>query len=454
MMRHVMSLAIMFACLACGAAHARPYLDIRSLRTEKGITAWYVPDDSIPVLAVSFSFAGGSQFDPVGREGAVMLLSTMLDEGAGPRDSETFQRDMDVHGIQMAFSAGLDRFTGNVKMPTVHADTGFALLSDALNRPHMSVDAIARMKDALASQLRLSSQRPAWLASRAFFEAAFAGTPYARPREGTLQTLASLAREDVLRVKERLLCRDNVLVAVAGKIDEKMLMDSLDRTFGGLPPCTEHAEKSSFDMQQSGGAKAIPRAGAQYSVLMAQPGVARQNNDWWAARILNHALGGGQFSSRLMDEIRVRRSLTYGISSGISPYDRAPLWVVQLSVDPARAGEALGAIHRIWDDVAQNGLSEDEIASAKDYLIGSLPLALTSTGNIASVVLQMQEDRLPIDTLDRRNDEITAVTQDDIKRVAQQYLSSKRFLTILVGPDTVPAISGETYESPAKEKTP
>lgn len=429
------SLIFGIALLCAAHAQAAPYLDIHEIETPKGLHVWFVQDKHVPVVAWKFSVGGGSQFDAPGREGSAELLSSLFDEGAGKRDAETFQTALENDAIRMGFSATRDRFYGNLKTTVAHRAMAEELFDDALNRPHFDPSAITRMKQALQSNLRFQLMDPDQIASRKLFAELYGTQPYARPVEGTMASLDAITRQDLLTEKSALFCRDRLNIAVVGAMDEQQIAETADRFFGSWGKCPTALPDTAQMAKLDGRTIFVPWAGAQSSVLMVQGGLARRDKDWWAARILDFALGAGELSSRLMEEVRVKRGLTYGVSSTLMPLDHSPLWIVQAGIDPAGTEEAIAVMKKTWTDVAEHGLTDEEIAAAKDYLIGSMPLALTSTDMIADILLQLQQDGLPKTTLDTRAAEISAVTPEDIRRVAKQYLKPGTLTTVIVGPD-------------------
>jgi zinc protease len=429
--------ALFLAMMAfANTAQAKPYLDIQELHPAKNISVWFVQDKNIPVMTLKFSLKGGSQFDPAGKEGSAQLLSSLFDEGAGKRNGEAFQDLEQSNGIKMGFTATHDAFYGSLKTTSAKQDLAIGMFDDALNKPHFAPEAIARMKADLQSNLRFSLMDPNYQASQKLFATLFAGQPYARPVEGDAKSVAAITRDDLVKEKTTLFCQQRLKVAIVGNLDADQVTKMVDRLFGNWPQCVDKVDNVIYPVKNLGQEIHIPWQGAQSIVMMAQPGMARQNKDWWAGRILDFALGAGEFSSRLMNEVRVKRGLTYGVSSSLAPYDHAPLWVIEAGVEPAKATEAIALIKKVWGDVAANGLTVAEITEAKDHLIGSLPLALTSTDAIAGIVLQLQEDDLPKTTLDTRAAEINAVTADDIKRVAKQYVQAAQLTTVIAGPTT------------------
>lgn len=427
---------ILLACFALLPAmvQAKPYLNIQELKTPKGITVWYVQDKTVPVIAMKFSMRGGTQLDPAGKDGVGNLLTTLFDEGAGQRNAEEFQDALDQHGIAVGFDIGRDEFSGALKTTVQHRDLAFALLDDALNFTKFDADAVERMRQAILSEQRQQMTDPGFLGSKALFSALFGDDVYARLTIGTPESVASITVDDLKNQKGKLFCRDHLKIGVAGDLDVAALTTAIDRIFSEWPSCNYNVDDAVMNLKEAGKTIPVEWDGAQSIVLMAQPGLKRQDKDWWAARILDFALGGGEFSSRLMDEVRVKRGLTYGISSSIAPLDRAPLWMIQAGVDPTRVDDTIRITKEVWDAVARNGLKPSEIKAAQDYLIGSLPLALTSTDMIAAILLQLQEDKLPKDTLDRRAKEIQAVTAKDIKRVAKTRLHADALTIVTVGP--------------------
>jgi zinc protease len=385
-------LSAFFLTMVTLSAQAAPVLDIQKIVTPKGLEVWFVQDKHLPMMALQFSVRGGAQFDPKGKDGTAEMLSTLLDEGAGKRDAESFQSDLDTYGIKIGFSNGRDSFSGALKTTTEFKDVALDMIADALNAPHIDKDAIARMRQALLSSRRLSEMNPNWLAGDVLFRAMYPNHSYGRTPDGTVATLQAITRNDILDVKDRLFCRDRLKIALVGDLNKDEAATSIDRLFGAWPVCKDKNETTVTPPVQ-GIAQHIERDGAQSVLLMVQSGPARQDKDWWASRILDFTLGGGGFSSRLMEEVRVKRGFTYGIGSSLATYDLSPLWMISAGVDPAHIDETIMLVKKTWDDVAANGLTEDEISAAKSYMIGALPLAMTTSDQIVGILLQLQEDR-------------------------------------------------------------
>ncbi len=174
----------------------------------------------------------------------------------------------------------------------------------------------------------------------------------------------------------------------------------------------------------------------QSTVLFGHAGIPREDDDFFAAFILNEAMGGGGFTARLMSEVREKRGLTYGIGSFLVGLDQAEMYLGQFSASNANVVEAMDVVRAEWARIAAEGLSDQELADTKTYLTGSYPLRFDGNGPIASILVGMQMEGLPIDYAVTRNARIEAVTMDDIRRVAQRLYQPDALHFVVVGQPT------------------
>ena len=174
--------------------------------------------------------------------------------------------------------------------------------------------------------------------------------------------------------------------------------------------------------------------------MFGMPGLLRKDPDFIPAYVMNYMLGGGGFTSRLTEEIREKRGLAYSVYSYLVPLDEAGLYLGGVATQNARAGETLDLIRAELERMRDHGVGEEELDNAKTYLIGSYPLRFDSNAKIAGQLLGIQMQDLGIDYFDKRNDLIAAVTQADIRRVAERLLDPRRLSLVAVGePDGIAA---------------
>lgn len=430
--------ALLRTCLVGGALLLASVLPARAFDIERvispgGIEAWLIRDPKVPVVAIEFSFEGGAVADPKGKEGLANLLTTLLDEGAGPYDNREFQRRLADSGISLTFSAGPDAFFGGLKTLVETEGEAAELLRLALTEPRFDPEAIDRMKQAVGSQIRRDQSDPDYIARRAFYATAFPDHPYGRPLRGTLETLAAIGADDLRAMARGRFAKENLTVGVTGDIAPERLGPLLDRVFGGLPAQAAPLEVADVRPKGAGETLVAERPIGQSLVLMGQAGVKRADPDWFPAQIVNYVLGGGSFSSRLMEEIREKRGLTYGVYSYLAPFENSALVLAGGSTANPNAGKMVELMKAEWRRMAEKGPTQEELDDAKTYLTGSFPLQFTSTDRIAGTLLAVQRDDLGIDYLDRRDALIGAVTIEDVRRVADRLLKADALLTVVVG---------------------
>lgn len=418
-------------CLSQTATAA--VLDIEEVTSPGGITAWLVQDDSVPVIAMEFGFkAAGTTQDPKGKQGLARMLSNTLDEGAGRLSGQEFQEALRKDAISLGFSASRDSLSGSLKTLTKNKDRAFELTELALTKPRFDQEAVDRMREANITRIKSSLADPGWKAARLINDRAFEGHPYALNSGGTLSSLKSITSKDLKSFHNSVIGKNNLRVAVAGDISAEELAGILDQIFGDLPD-VEIKEPETYSIQNQGNVYVYKDDIPQSVIEIMQPGISRTDPEFQTAQVMNFILGSSGFGSRLTKEIREKRGLTYGIYSYFYSLDHLDALAVSTSTANANVGEMLKLIPAEFEKIAAEPVSDKELQDAKSYLIGSLPLSLTSTDKIAGLMNSMQLDGLAKDYLDTRNAQIEATTAEDVQAFAKKLLNPEHFVTVVVG---------------------
>ncbi len=422
--------AMVLAVLPAAGAQA---IDIKEVTTPLGIKAWLVEDKSAPVVALSFSFAGGTASDPEGQLGVTSLMAALLTDGAGTLDAQAFRRKQEDAAASLGFGASLDRLSGTLRVLSANRDEGFELLRLALSQPRFDPDMVDQRRAQTIASLNQAEQRPQSVAGLTLMTTLFAGHPYANNPQGTREDLKALSPALLKRRATALLVRSGLIVSAVGDIGEGELARALDRAFGGLVDGTVPPLPPEWKPPTKPRTVVVERPVPQSTALMALPGIARDDPDWYSAVVMNHVLGGGGQQSRLFNEVREKRGLTYGVSSGLRTYKRAALLVVSTASANERVAEAIRVVRAELTRMRTEGVTEQELADAKTYLSGALALSLDSSGSVASLMHSLQVDGLSPDHLVRREALIGAVKLDSVRRVARRLLREEMMTTIVVG---------------------
>lgn len=428
-------LAIVLLLIFITPAHARDrFLDIREITSPGGIHAWFVEDHSVPVISLQFAFRGaGSALDPAGKQGLARLVSNTMDEGAGDLDSQAFQKRLADLSIDLSFDVSRDDFSGSIKTLTENRDEAFSLMALALASPRFDAEPLERMKAANLTRLQSSLSDPEWMAARLINDVAFEGHPYAMNSGGTVAGLKAVAADDLRAFVKNHLTRKNLVVAATGDISAEDLGKALDRIFASLPEDGLASDVPDGAVKNGGTVTLYSQNIPQTILEIMLPGIRRTDPDYDKAQVMNFILGGGGFGSRLMEEIREKRGLTYGIYSQMYLADHIQALTVSASTENKNAGQVVELTKVEMARMRETPVTEKELAEARSYLIGSMPLALSSTDAIAGLLLGLQLDRLPVDYLDTRAERLNTITVDDILKISQNLLVPDNLTVVLVG---------------------
>lgn len=407
-------------------------IEIQEVTSPKGVEAWLVEDDSIPFVAIEFQFRGGASMDAPGKRGAVNMMTALLEEGAGTRDATAFARAVEDLGARLSFGATDDTVSVSLRSLTETRNDAAALLADALSQPRFDDDAIERVRAQVQAVIRADASNPNAIAAQELARQIWGDHPYGSALSGTAESVAALTRQDLVSHRNRVLARDRVVVGAAGDIDAEALGLLIDKVLAGLPPEATAPLPESVAPSTEAGLSVIDWDSPQTVISFAGPGLAIDDPDYFAAFLANHILGGGGFSSRLMEEIRERRGLTYGVGTSLSSGLFGQSWQGGMATSNATAAEAVTLLRAEWARMGE-GVLDSELELAKTFLTGEYALRFDGNGRIAAILAGMQLIGLPVDYIDSRNEKVEAVTSEDLRRVVSRLLDPAQLRIVMVG---------------------
>jgi zinc protease len=444
-MKRLLALLIVVAAAFC--ANAAEAANVRSIDLGKNAEVWFAEDHTVPIISFNISLPAGSAYDPAGKAGLASFTASMMDEGAGDMDSKAFHEALANRAI--AFRARVDRDYLVISVSTLkeNAPEAMRLLQLALTRPRFDAEPLTRVRTQIIQSLQQDQVQPPSVASRAFVRAFFNGHAYAHPISGEIGSVSAITAADL-----RAFARSNWT-----KYGIKILGQTFQPVSGAVPPAVPNIGRLGTP-----GVHVVPLDVPQPTAVFGLPGIMRHDPDFIPGYVANYILGGGGFSSRLMEEVRVKRGLTYGVSTSLASYNKAS--VMQGSV-ATRANAIRQTVQVVKDTMARfaaEGPTQQELDDAKTYLTGSFPLAFASNSGTAAQLGTFLRQNLDIGYVTRRNALIQAVKLDDVKRVAKRLFDPAR-LTVVIGgtpaegralqvprppPRPVPSQTPQTAEAP------
>jgi zinc protease len=422
-----------------GAAQAA--IPIQHWTHASGARVFLVPSPSIPMLDVQLNFDGGSRRDPAEKAGlasatAGMLLAGVEAQGELPAlDENRLGEAWADLGAQFGAQASGDRFSFSLRTLT-EPDLlrgAVALAARQMAAPAWPERIWQRDRERTLAALQEAENRPGTHAARAFQSAVFGTHPYGY--DTTPTTLNAITVADMRAFYRRHVAACRAQVSLVGAIDRAQADRIVDQFMAAvrpngceaLPPVAEVAALTQAVEQR------LPFDAAQAQVLIGQPGVARDDPDFFPLIVGNHILGGGGFVSRLTTEVREKRGLSYSVYSYFAPGLHAGAFQVGLTTRPDQADQAIGIVRDVVQRFVNEGPTEAELQAAKDNLVNGFALRIDSNRKLLDNVSNIAWNNLPLDYLDRWTDRVQQVSLADIRRAFSRVLQPGRMVTVVVG---------------------
>ncbi len=401
----------------------RPRRPVHRADLDNGVHGILVEDHSFAMVRLSVTLKVGAVADPPGKEGLGMLTSQMLLRGAGGRSRAEVEETVDSLGASLDAGAAHTSMALDGETLTRNLDAFAELLHDALVDPTFDVSELERLKRETVSEIESLRDDDQGLASRFFRTEVYAGHPYGRPPIGTIRSVRGIGVEDVRAFFKQHFVGRNMVVSAAGDLDGAAFVTLLRDRFAEVPA----GEAEVFEVgpaPRPPGRRVVlvdkPER-TQAQILIGHDGIAAEHPDRPALTVLNTAFGG-TFTARLMQEIRVDQGWSYGAYSRIGADRDAGslhMWIFP-EIEHARA--ATERTIELFEAVARTGLTDAELAFAKDYVVGGFAFVHETPGRLVDELVRMEILGLPRDHLDTWVDRISSVTLADVKRVATERL--------------------------------
>jgi len=400
---------------------------------DNGMILLLAEKHAIPMVTVNMAFLAGRTAEPADKPGLASLTAALLTQGTEKRTAKQISGEIDFIGGSLSASGGDDFATAGMRVLKKDLRTGFDLLSDVLLHPVFDQKEIDRKVKATLAEIQRQKEEPSVVAMNAFDKALFGNNAYGRTNDDVAAYLPKLVREDLVVFYSARFRPNSAIIAVVGDVTEKEIVALLQEYFASwkkgdqpLPPAAP------LPVIEKTEVKKIDKDISQANIVMGHVGISRENPDFYACMIMNYILGGGGFSSRLMDSIRDNKGLAYDVHSGFAAQKYPGAFAVSIQTKNESANEVISETVKEIQRIRMELVAEKELADAKAYLTGSFPLRMDTSAKIASILTSIEIYNLGLDYPGRYAGLINAVTRDDIRRVAQKYLHPDRMVISVV----------------------
>ena len=426
-------LIMVMVAIVPGAAVAAEPLGKRIV-LENGMVLLFSGRHELPVVTVSMAIKAGGLVEPADKPGLASITASLLTQGTKKRTANQISSEIDFIGGSLSVAGGDDFASANLRVLAKDLRTGFDLLADVLMDPVFDQKEIDRkVKETLAA-IQRQKEEPEVIAGDAFSKAVFGAHPYGRTSDDVAAYLPRITKQDIQDFYARRYGPNDCVVAVVGDVTEKEIVALLRERFAGW----KSAEKqdpphAALPAIPSLTVRKMDKNITQANIALGQVGISRENPDFYAVVVMNYILGGGGFSSRLMDNIRDNRGLAYDVHSGFAAQKEPGAFRVWTQTKSESANEAITEIFKELKRIRTEPVSDKELADAKAYLTGSFPLRMDTSAKIAGMLTNIEIYGLGLDYPQRYAGLINAVTKDDVLRVAKKYIDPDHMAMVVLG---------------------
>lgn len=387
---------------------------------------------SLPFVTMGLFVDSGSWRDARGQEGLSYLTAKGLLLGTSQRDAAAINEELDFMGISLTASSTRDYTAVTLRVLKKDLDKGLDLLMEVLTQPIFPEKELQREVEKTLAAIQSEEDQPEEVAEKAFQKDLFGTGPYGHPVEGTKESLPRLTRDAVIRFHSSFYHPNNSILSVVGDITAQEVHTKILPRFEKWPKGTIQGEAVIATFAETQKTLRINRPITQANIILGQAGVRRDNPDYYALTVMNYILGGGGFSSRLMEEIRNKRGLAYSVASFFD-YGKYPgSFQIVLQTKNASAREGISLALQQMERIRKELVSEKEMEGAKKYLVGSFPMRFDTQAKLVNFLSQMEYYGLGLDYPEKYPTLIRSVTREEVLRVAQKYLHPENHILVVV----------------------
>ena len=401
---------------------------------DNGIVLLVSERPGVPIVVVDTLIEAGSIYDTPKKAGMANLTAELLASGTPNRTVEEIAEESDFIGSSLTMTADYDFVEIELIVLKKYLDEGLDTLGDMIINPTFPQEEIENTVREIQGELKKNEEDPGWLAEREFLRALFDSHPYGRMVEGDEESIQRIDRPDLIDFHSKYYLPNRTIISIAGDTTVEEAKNLIEKYFGGWKK-RERNENSISPPPVLAKTKLlkVERELTQANIILGHLGISRDNPDYYPLQVMNYILGGGGFSSRLVNDIRDKRGLAYSVSSGFTSRRYPGSFQVAVQTKNPSAMTAVKLVLENMRKMKDNRVSDQELDDAKAYLIGSLPLSIETNKEVAENLALLEFYGLGLDYLNKYRENIRAVSKQDVQRVAQKYLHPDKYVLVIVG---------------------
>ena len=410
-------------------------VEVLSYKTKNGINVLYSKSENIPMIDIKITFDAGSNKDG-DLKGLSMLTHNLLDEGTSKMNSEEIASVFESTGAVFNTSVSKDRSSVSLRSLSdkKYLDPSIKMFLKILSNSIFPKDEINLQKDRTISSIIEDDADPGEISINLFFKEMYGDHSYAFPTIGTKNTVKKIKRKDVLDFYKKNINIENATIVIVSSLSKKEVIYLSEKISKSL---NTSAVKNSDNLAliKNSKEKNIYKnfRSEQAHIYIGGLSIKRGSENHLPLYVGNYIFGGSGFSARLMQELRIKRGLTYGVYSYIYPMKDIGPFVIGIETKAEQAKESVKLIHNMLKDFYKNGPTDKELKHAKEAIINGFPLRIDSNRDILNYLSMINYYNLPLDYLNTFTSKISKITKKDIIKSFNEDIDVKRLITLIVG---------------------
>ncbi|MEK7335181.1 MAG: pitrilysin family protein [Candidatus Binatota bacterium] len=431
-MKKLILVFLSWTLFACAPPVLEARLTPKRSVLENGMVLLTSEERALPMITLNLLIKAGSRYDPQGREGLANLAARLLTYGTPSRTALQISEELDFIGAGLSTGCSEELATVSLTLLKKDLDVGLNLLADVLTASVFPPEEIDRQKKSVIASIRARDEEPGAIAQTKFLEALFPGSPYGRPVEGTEGAVERMERAELVEFHGRFYRPNRAILAVVGDVSHQEITERLAKVFQSWDRGAAAEEPVPSVSPGPANSIRIQKNLTQANIIIGHEGVPRSHPDYYAIQVMDYILGGGGFSSRLMDSVRNERGLAYSVYSMFDAEKYVGTFQVTMQTKNESADEAIRIAIEEIRRIREQRVGEEELQAAKDYLIGSFPLRFDTNRRLAGFFAQVEFFELGLDYPDRYPEMIRKVSREDVLSVAKRYLQPEKLIVVVV----------------------
>ena len=402
--------------------------------SDQGAQVYYAHAPGLPIVDIEIVYNAGSARDGQ-KSGLASLTNHMLGMGAGGLDATQIAKRFEGVGAVFSNSAGRDMAVLKLRSLSQKKwlNPAIETLALIMQKPDFRKADFERERKRYLLSLKREKQSPASIAARAFYKAVYGNHPYAGMSKGTIKTMRALKRDDLTGFFKQYYVARNATVAIVGDLDKKAARKLINRLMKQVPSGQAAAPLPKVAALKQSKVIRIKHPSTQTHILMGQPGDYRGDPDYFVLYLGNHALGGSGLVSRLSEEIREKRGLSYSVYSYFSPSARKGVFQIGMQTRNDQVETGLKVLRKTVKDYIEKGMTRKEYEASLKNITGGFPLRIDSNKKILGYLAMIGFYKLPLTYLDDFNRKIESISLKTIHETMRRRLNPDHFVTVIVG---------------------